>query len=248
MRSAFLVIACTALAVPACSGSRGEDPAPAGKAAGGSSWLVERIPAPAADVPAQAGAPRTAVFAGGCFWCVEAVFEEIDGVAEVVSGYAGGPAERARYHDVTSGETGHAEVVQVTYDPARVSYGALLRVFFATHDPTQENRQGPDVGKQYRSAIFYASDEEKRVAQAYIAQLDAAKVFEARIVTTLEPLTGFYPAEADHQDYARRNPDAPYIRVHARPKVDKLRKQFPEMLEGAPAPEPAPAPTPAPEQ
>jgi peptide-methionine (S)-S-oxide reductase len=237
MRNAFLVMAGTALAVSACSGSHGQESAPA-KEGGSSSWLVERIPAPAADLPTQAGATRTAVFAGGCFWCVEVVFEELDGVQDVVSGYAGGTAESARYHDVSSGETGHAEVVQVTYDPGKVSYGTLLRVFFATHDPTQENRQGPDVGRQYRSAIFYASADEKRVAEAYIAQLDAAKVFEARIVTTLEPLTGFFPAEGYHQDYARRNPDDAYIRFHAKPKVDKLRKQFPEVLEGAPAPGP----------
>ncbi len=247
MRNAFLVMVFAALAVSACSGSRNEEPARVGEGAS-SSWLVERIPAPAADLPTQAGESRTTVFAGGCFWCVEAVFEEIDGVEEVVSGYAGGPADRASYQDVTSGETGHAEVVQVKYDPGKVSYGALLRVFFATHDPTQENRQGPDVGRQYRSAIFHAGDAEKRVAQAYIEQLDAAKVFEARIVTTLEPLTGFYPAEAYHQDYARRNPGAAYIRFHSKPKVDKLRKQFPELLEGAPAPATAPAPaaTPAP--
>lgn len=175
--------------------------------------------------------PRDIVLAGGCFWCTEAVFRQIDGVSSVVSGYAGGEAATANYEAVCSGRTGHAEAIRITYDPAKVSYGMLLKVFFATaHDPTQLNRQGNDVGTQYRSAIFHASEEERAAAAAYIALLDAAKVFPARIATTLEPLKTFYVAEAYHQDYAARNPFQPYIAAVSAPKVAKTRKLFAERL------------------
>lgn len=187
------------------------------------------FPDPAVDLPPPAdGTPRTAVLAGGCFWCTEAVFEQVEGVLDVVSGYAGGDSRTARYELVSTGKTGHAEAVRITYDPKRVSYGQLLKIFFAVaHDPTQLDRQGPDVGPQYRSAIFYASEEEKRVAESYIRQLEQARVFDRPIVTRLEPLKGFYPAEEYHQDYARRNPANPYILANSAPKVRKLEKTFP---------------------
>jgi peptide-methionine (S)-S-oxide reductase len=168
----------------------------------------------------------TAVFAGGCFWCVEAVFEELDGVLDAVSGYAGGSKETANYEAVSSGTTGHAEAVQIAYDPSRIDYRKLLEVHFATHDPTTLNRQGNDEGPQYRSAIFYADDEEKRVAEKYIAELMRARVFDRPIVTTLEPLRAFYPAETYHQNYVCMNPRAGYVRAVALPKVDKVRKLF----------------------
>jgi peptide methionine sulfoxide reductase msrA/msrB len=174
-----------------------------------------------------AGSNRaTAVFAGGCFWCVEAVFEELDGVIEVVSGYAGGPGESANYSAVTTGRTGHAEAVQIVYDPMHISYEKLLEVHFATHDPTTLNRQGNDHGPQYRSAIFYANDEEKQVAAAFIDDLNDAKVFAKPIVTTLEPRTQFYPAEAYHQNYVCTNPNQSYVRGVALPKVAKVREKF----------------------
>lgn len=187
------------------------------------------FPDPVVDLPAPAdGAPRTAVLAGGCFWCTEAVFEQVEGVLDVVSGYAGGDARTARYELVSTGKTGHAEAVRITYDPKRISYGQLLKIFFAVaHDPTQLDRQGPDIGPQYRSAIFYSTDEERRVAESYIRQLEQARVFDRPIVTRLEPLKGFYPAEEYHQDYARRNPANPYILTNSAPKVGKLEKFFP---------------------
>lgn len=190
------------------------------------------FPDPVMDLPApRDGRPRTAVLAGGCFWCVEAVFEQLEGVLDVVSGYAGGDARTARYELVSTGKTGHAEVVKITYDPKRITYGQLLKIFFAVaHDPTQLNRQGPDVGPQYRSAIFYATEEEKRVAESYIRQLEEARVFDRPVVTRLEPLKGFYPAEEYHQDYARRNPLSPYILAQSAPKVRKLEKTFPACL------------------
>ena len=186
----------------------------------------EKFPDPALDrlVPSREGEAR-AVLAGGCFWCVEAVYKQLDGVTAVTSGYAGGTAESADYRTVSSGRTEHAEAVEVRFDPERVSYGQLLKVFFSiAHDPTTEDRQGPDVGKQYRSAIFYANEEQRRVADAYIAQLNAAKVFDAPIVTEVVPLHRFYEAEEYHQDYAERNPLQPYILFNARPKVEKVRK------------------------
>jgi len=168
--------------------------------------------------------PRVAVFAGGCFWCTEAVFEQLPGVSDVVSGYAGGTRETANYKAVSSGTTDHAEAIRITYDPRKVTYGQLLYLFFLTHDPTTKDRQGPDIGRQYRSAIFFANEEEKRVAAAYIRQLDEAKAFSRPIVTTLEPLTDFFPAEDYHQDFARTNPGHPYIQRWALPKVEKAKK------------------------
>jgi len=169
---------------------------------------------------------RTAVFAGGCFWCTEAVFQSLDGVSEVVSGYAGGSEATAEYGLVSKGETEHAEAVRITYDPAKVDYERLLDIFFASHDPTTLNRQGPDMGRQYRSTIFYADQAEQAAANAYIDQLEAEGSFGAPIVTTLEPLVGFYEAEDYHQDFAKRNPDHPYIRINALPKVEKVKKML----------------------
>jgi peptide methionine sulfoxide reductase msrA/msrB len=175
-----------------------------------------------------------AVFAGGCFWCVEAVFEQLDGVLDVVSGYAGGDAATANYGAVSTGRTGHAEAVKIVYDPRKISYEQLLKVHFATHDPTTLNRQGNDVGPQYRSAIFYANQREKELAEAFIADLSRAKVFKRRIVTTLEPLGGFYPAEAKHQDFVVCNPTQPYVRAVALPKVEKVRERFKDLLKPEP--------------
>ena len=187
------------------------------------------LPAPKTDLPKAKG-PQTAVFAAGCFWCVEAVFERVEGVTDVVSGYAGDVKAKADYELVSSGRTRHAEAVRVTYDPAKISYGTLLHILFTTHDPTTKDRQGPDRGPQYRSAIFFASKAEKRVAAAYIAQLDAAEVVDAKIVTTLEPLTEFYPAEDYHQDFVRLHPNHGYVRAWSVPKVAKLEKHFPDRL------------------
>jgi peptide-methionine (S)-S-oxide reductase len=174
------------------------------------------------------------VLAGGCFWCVEAVFKEMDGVLAVRSGYAGGTAETADYETVCSGRTDHAEAIEVRFDPSRVSYGQLLKVFFSVaHDPTQLNRQGADRGRQYRSAIFTTNDEQKRVAEAYIRQLDEAGLFGAPIVTEVTPLEAFYEAEAYHQDYAARNPRQPYIAYSTAPKLEKLRKNFADRLKRA---------------
>jgi len=189
------------------------------------------LPAPAVDEHA-AGHTETAVFAGGCFWGVQTVFERVKGVTATTAGYAGGTKETANYEDVSSERTGHAESVKIVFDPARISYGTLLRVFFsAVHDPTQLNRQGPDVGTSYRSAIFYTTPEQERIAQAYIAQLDAAKAFPKKIVTEVTPLKAFYDGEDYHQDYAERNPDNPYIQVCDIPKVAALEAQFPELFQ-----------------
>jgi peptide-methionine (S)-S-oxide reductase len=190
------------------------------------------LPKPERDltVPAKSEAPATAVFAGGCFWCVEAVFEPLDGVLNVVSGYAGDDGASANYRSVSAGRTKHAESVQITYDPAKISYGTLLQVFFATHDPTTLDRQGPDWGHQYRSAIFYATDEQREVARAYIRQLERAKVFGGPIVTTLERSEKFYRAEDYHQDFVARNPGHPYVRAWVPAKLKKLREQFPQLL------------------
>jgi peptide-methionine (S)-S-oxide reductase len=194
----------------------------------GSSIVPSDFPDPERDIPAKPGAgDAVAVFAGGCFWCTEAVYRELDGVRDVKSGYAGGTAETADYKTVCSGRTGHAEAIEIRYDPARTSFGQLMKIFFAVaHDPTQLNRQGNDVGPQYRSAIFYADDEQRAAAQAYIAQLNRAKVFDQPIVTTLEPLEKFYLGEDYHQDYARLNPSQPYIAHVSAPKVAKLRKYY----------------------
>jgi len=189
------------------------------------------FPDPATDVPAaQAGAKAKAVFAGGCFWGVEGVFEQLRGVSNVVSGFSGGEAKTAHYEVVSGGRTGHAESVEVTYDPSQITYGQLLKVFFAVaHDPTEKNRQGPDWGTQYRSAIFYMNDDQKRVAEAYIAQLNAAHVFRHAIVTEVSPFKGFYPAEEYHQHFLQRNPTYPYIMVNDLPKLAELKKEFPEL-------------------
>ena len=192
------------------------------------------LPAPAVDIPAASvQGSQTAVFAGGCFWGVEAVFRHVKGVSKAVSGYAGGSAKTADYERVSTGSTGHAEAVEVTYDPAQVSYGALLRIFFSVaHDPTQLNRQGPDYGTQYRSAIFFTNDEQKRVAQGYVEQLGQAKAFPSPIVTQLVPLPAFYPAEAYHQNYLALHPTQPYIVMHDLPKLAQLKQQFPERYVG----------------
>jgi peptide-methionine (S)-S-oxide reductase len=192
----------------------------------------EKFPGPEVDIPVPAtNGEAVAVLAGGCFWCVEAVYKQLDGVRSVTSGYAGGSEDSADYHTVSSGRTAHAEAVEIRFDPSRVSYGQLLKVFFSiAHDPTQRDRQGPDVGKQYRSAIFFANDEQKRTAEAYIAQVDRARVFDAPIVTEVRPLDRFFEAEEYHQDYAERNPMQPYILFNAAPKVEKVRKYFPDRL------------------
>jgi peptide-methionine (S)-S-oxide reductase len=190
------------------------------------------IPPAKLDAPlAAAPGKQTAVFAGGCFWGTQAVFERVKGVLQTTAGYAGGSAETATYRQVITETTGHAESVEVVYDPAKITYGQLLRVYFSVaHDPTQLNRQGPDVGTSYRSAIFYTNDEQKRIATAYIAQLDAAKAFPKPIVTEVTPLKGFYKAEDYHQDYALHNPNNPYIQVCDLPKTKALKEQFPELF------------------
>ncbi len=189
------------------------------------------LPDPVSDAPLAAkSSSQTAVFAGGCFWGIEAVFEHVKGVTQAVSGYSGGTAETADYQKVSSGRTAHAEVVQVTYDPSKVSYGQLLKVFFSVaHDPTQLNRQGPDTGPQYRSAIFTVDAAQQRAAQAYIAQLQAAKSFPRPIVTEVAALKAFYIAEPYHQDYVVHHPDQPYIIYNDLPKVAALKKQFPQL-------------------
>lgn len=185
------------------------------------------FPEPAIDVKATPG-KQTAVLAGGCFWCTEAVFEIIDGVEDVISGYSGGTKETAKYDIVSTGRTGHAEAVLITFDPAKTSYGQLLKIFFSVaHDPTTLNRQGPDVGPQYRSAIFYANEEQKRVAEAYIKQIEEAHVLQKPIVTQIVALDKFYTAEGYHQDYAGRNPMNRYIVNVSDPKVEKLKKLYP---------------------
>ncbi|MGH9200018.1 MAG: peptide-methionine (S)-S-oxide reductase MsrA [Vicinamibacterales bacterium] len=190
------------------------------------------FPEPARDIPASAtAADQTAVLAGGCFWCTEAVFLPLEGVIDVSSGYAGGTRETANYETVCSGTTEHAEAIQIRFDPKRITFGQLLKVFFAVaHDPTHVNRQGNDRGRQYRSAIFYADEEQRSVSEAYIKQLSDAKIFPAPMATTLEPLEEFYQAELYHQNYVARNPNQPYVAAVAIPKVQKLRKVFAEKL------------------
>ena len=192
------------------------------------------VPPPAVDIPAGGGRQQAvAVLAGGCFWGVEAVFEHLKGVTDVVSGYAGGSANTAHYEMVGTGRTGHAESVQITYDPSQISYGKLLQVYFSVaHDPTELNRQGPDEGTQYRSAIFYNSDEQKRVAEAYIRQLTEARVFRSPIVTKVAALPAFYPAEEYHQDFIQRNPDNAYVVYNDLPKLSQLKTRFPELVKG----------------
>ena len=178
---------------------------------------------------------ETAVFAGGCFWCTEAAFQQLRGVGDVESGYAGGRQETATYEQVSTGATGHAEAIRVTYDPAKITYNQLLMVFFDAHDPTQLNRQGPDVGSQYRSAIFYANDEQKKAAEAKIKELTDKKAYSRRIVTKLEPLKVFYPAEQYHQDYVFYNPLQPYVQGHSIPKACAVQKKHPELIDPAKA-------------
>lgn len=213
-RSLFSTLSAAALA--ACSASGAGTP----------------FPDPAVDAPlAPSKSTAKAVLAGGCFWCTEVVFEYVEGVTQVLSGYSGGTRETADYRKVSTGETGHAEAIEVTYDPSKIAYGQLLRVFFeVAHDPTQLNRQGPDYGPQYRSAIFVMNDEQKRIAEAYIKQLDDAKVFKKKIVTTLEPFKQFFLAEAYHQDFVKQNPNHGYVVVNALPKVDKLKKACPLLV------------------
>jgi peptide-methionine (S)-S-oxide reductase len=196
-----------------------------------STTTVGALPEPATDTPkASTSSQATAVFAGGCFWGVEAVFKHVKGVSTSTSGYAGGSASTAKYPLVGSGMTGHAESVEVKYDPSQVTYGQLLRVFFAVaHDPTQLNRQGPDWGTQYRSAIFYTSPEQERVAKAYIAQLDGAKTFSKPIVTEVTPLKGFFAAEDYHQNYLALHPDQPYIVINDLPKLASLKSELPDL-------------------
>jgi peptide-methionine (S)-S-oxide reductase len=190
------------------------------------------IPSAKVDTPRPAAAGKeTAVFAGGCFWGTQAVFERVKGVLDTTVGYAGGSAATATYDQVVTETTGHAESLELVYDPSKITYGELLRVFFSVaHDPTELNRQGPDVGTSYRSAIFYTNDEQKRIATAYIAQLDAAKVFPKKIVTEVTPLKGFYRGEDYHQDYALKNPTDSYIKICDLPKIAALKEQFPELF------------------
>jgi len=192
------------------------------------------VPEPVIDAPrASAPSQQTAVLSGGCFWGVQAVFQHVKGVISATSGYSGGAKKTAEYEVVSTGETGHAESVQIVYDPSQITYGELLRVFFSVaHDPTQLNRQGPDEGTQYRSSIFYSTDDQKRIAEAYIAQLDESKVFPRPIVTKVVSLQGFYPAEAYHQNYAALHPNQPYIMFNDAPKVEHLRQEFPALYMG----------------
>jgi peptide-methionine (S)-S-oxide reductase len=192
------------------------------------------FPDPEVDSAATAATAdeQVVVLAGGCFWCTEAVFKALDGVLEVTSGYAGDSADTADYRTVCSGRTEHAEAIEVRFDPSRVSFGQLLKIFFSiAHDPTQLDRQGPDTGRQYRSAIFYRDEEQRRVAEAYIDQLERAGIFDSPIVTTLEPLERFHRAEDEHQDYAARHPWQPYIAFNAAPKLEKLEKSFGDRLD-----------------
>lgn len=189
------------------------------------------FPVPKVDAAMTQGKLQTAVFAGGCFWGTQSVFERVKGVKKTVVGYSGGKASTATYDQVTTETTGHAESVEVQYDPAVITYGELLRIFFSVaHDPTQLNRQGPDEGTSYRSAIFFSTPEQQKIAQAYIAQLEAAHVFKAKIVTDVTPLKGFYRAEDYHQDYALNNPNNPYILVCDRPKIAALKQEYPDLF------------------
>jgi len=193
------------------------------------------VPAPVLDEPASAAGSETAVLAGGCFWGVQAVFQHTKGVQQVVSGYAGGSKDTAQYETVGTGRTGHAESVQITFDPHQISYGRILQIYFSVaHDPTQLNRQGPDSGTQYRSAIFAMDEPQRRVAQGYVAQLDRAGVFRRPIVTRIDPFTGFYAAEGYHQDYATLHPDSPYIAFNDLPKVENLKRLFPDLYRDSP--------------
>jgi peptide-methionine (S)-S-oxide reductase len=214
-----LILAASLLAATACNAKAG---------------TASPVPSPAVDAPrASVSAKQTAVVSGGCFWGVQAVFQHVKGVISATSGYAGGSKKNPDYETVSTGETGHAESVKIVYDPSQITYGELLRIFFSVaHDPTQLNRQGLDEGTQYRSSIFFTSDEQKRIAEAYIAQLDQAKVFPSPIVTKVVPLQAFYAAEAYHQNYATLHPDQPYIIFNDAPKVEHLRQEFPDLYTG----------------
>jgi peptide-methionine (S)-S-oxide reductase len=205
-----------------------------GVAAVGGCRAATKTPVPPANNDAalkQTPGKQVAIFAGGCFWGTQGVFERVKGVLDTTAGYAGGVASTATYDQVTTETTGHAESVKVVFDPSKITYGELLRVFFSVaHDPTQLNRQGPDVGTSYRSAIFYTNEEQKKISEDYIAQLDAAHVFSKPIVTQVTPLKGFYDAESYHQDYALHNPGNPYIQVCDRPKIEALKTEFPELF------------------
>lgn len=214
----LLAIVLSLLTAAACTANAGTSAAAA-------------VPAPAVDSPrATAAGQQTAVVAGGCFWGIQAVFQHVKGVIRVTSGYSGGSKRNAEYEIVSTGETGHAESVEIVYDPSQITYGELLHVFFSVaHDPTELNRQGPDEGTQYRSVIFYANDEQEHIAESYIAQLDAAKIFRHKIVTQVVPLKAFYPAETYHQNYAALHPNQPYIMFNDAPKVEHLKQQFPDL-------------------
>jgi peptide-methionine (S)-S-oxide reductase len=223
MKRAHLVISLVAVVaivsvITGAIAARGAEPRP--------------FPDPALDDQlAPAASEQTVVVAGGCFWGVQAVFRHVKGVTRATAGYSGGPAKSAHYDIVSSGQTGHAESVEVVYDPSRVTFGQLMKIFFSVaHDPTELNRQGPDEGTQYRSVIFYTSDEQRRLAAAYVAQLDEARTFRRRIVTQISPLDAFYRAEEYHQNYAEHHPYEPYIMINDRPKVDALRKIYPSMF------------------
>lgn len=212
-------------------------------ALGGAAWWAlpsfavdaHAIPPPAMDETAQPATSEVAVLAGGCFWGVQGVFQHVAGVTSAVSGYAGGDSGSADYETVSTGQTGHAESVRITYDPRQISYGRLLQIYFSVvHDPTELNRQGPDTGTQYRSAIFPTTPEQARIAQAYIAQLGQAHAFDAPIVTRIEPGKSFYPAEAYHQDFLTRHPAYPYIAINDIPKVEALERQFPKLYRPTP--------------
>jgi peptide-methionine (S)-S-oxide reductase len=221
--SSLLVLTALVITMNACSTINATSPTFSGA-----------FPNPTVDAPlATSKSEQTAVLAGGCFWGIEAVFEHVKGVKSAESGYAGGAADTAQYETVSSGGTGHAESVRVTYDPSQVTYGQLLKVFFAVaHDPTELNRQGPDTGTQYRSAIFYANEEQKRIAESYVAQLDQAKVFGSKIVTQVVPLQAFHEAEGYHQNYLVNHPNEPYIVYNDMPKLVALKKELPDLYKG----------------
>ena len=202
---------------------------------GAAAEKARAVPVPTTDEQPSTAGPEVAVFAGGCFWGVQGVFQHVKGVTSAVSGYAGGEKRTAEYEVVSSGTTGHAESVQVTYDPRQITYGRLLQIYFSVaHDPTELNRQGPDYGTQYRSAIFPTNDEQARIAAAYIAQLGEAKVFSSKVVTKIEPGRAFYPAEGYHQDYLDHNPTSPYIAFNDLPKIDDLKHVFPDLYRAKP--------------
>jgi peptide-methionine (S)-S-oxide reductase len=226
-RVAFAVALTMAVAVSAACSGPGPSPSAAASVT---------IPGPEIDEPAGApGASETAVLAGGCFWGVQGVYQHVRGVSQAMSGYAGGDASTAQYETVGTGTTGHAESVRITYDPSQVTFGQLLHVFFSVaHDPTELNRQGPDVGSQYRSAIFPQSDEQQKIADTYIAQLNDANVFDASVVTKTDADKGFFPAEDYHQDYLDLNPTASYIAINDMPKIDALKQTFPDLYREQP--------------